>query len=166
MHMTFEEAKEIVLSDPCSKRFVCDACPIGKVAHREGVVCEEAEYAACNIIRETLDDRCPHETEDVLPTGDAPSLPAAADNTSTAADSVNHPAHYTQGGIECIDAIEAATAGRPRRLSEDEAMSLYNKGLTDKQIAHLTGTYFKTVANWRYRHGLPAHKKRNVRAEA
>lgn len=25
------------------------------------------------------------------------------------ADMVNHPAHYTQGGIECIDALEAAT---------------------------------------------------------
>jgi len=24
---------------------------------------------------------------------------------------VNHPAHYTQGKIECIDAIEAATSG-------------------------------------------------------
>lgn len=24
---------------------------------------------------------------------------------------VNHPSHYTQGGIECIDALEAATAG-------------------------------------------------------
>ena len=24
-------------------------------------------------------------------------------------DSVNHPSHYTQGGIECIDALEAAT---------------------------------------------------------
>lgn len=26
-------------------------------------------------------------------------------------DSVNHPAHYTQGGIECIDALKAATVG-------------------------------------------------------
>ena len=26
-------------------------------------------------------------------------------------DNVNHPAHYTAGGIECIDAIEAATEG-------------------------------------------------------
>ena len=25
-------------------------------------------------------------------------------------DMVNHPKHYTQGGVECIDAIEAATA--------------------------------------------------------
>lgn len=24
---------------------------------------------------------------------------------------VNHPEHYTAGGIECIDALEAATAG-------------------------------------------------------
>lgn len=26
-------------------------------------------------------------------------------------DVVNHPQHYTQGGIECIDALEAATVG-------------------------------------------------------
>lgn len=27
-------------------------------------------------------------------------------------DAVNHPAHYTQGGIECIDALAAATVGK------------------------------------------------------
>lgn len=27
-------------------------------------------------------------------------------------DVVNHPPHYTQGGIECIDAIKAATVGK------------------------------------------------------
>lgn len=26
-------------------------------------------------------------------------------------DPVNHPKHYTQGGIECIDALKAATTG-------------------------------------------------------
>ncbi len=31
-------------------------------------------------------------------------------NMSAKKDNVNHPAHYTQGGIECIDALEAATA--------------------------------------------------------
>ena len=31
------------------------------------------------------------------------------DETQT--DPVNHPAHYTQGGIECIDALKAATVG-------------------------------------------------------
>ena len=27
-------------------------------------------------------------------------------------DNVNHPQHYTQGGIECIDALKAATVGK------------------------------------------------------
>lgn len=27
-------------------------------------------------------------------------------------DPVNHPAHYTRGQVECIDAIEAATVGK------------------------------------------------------
>lgn len=27
-------------------------------------------------------------------------------------DNINHPSHYTQGGIECIDAIKAATVGK------------------------------------------------------
>lgn len=27
-------------------------------------------------------------------------------------DNVNHPQHYTQGGIECIDALKAATIGK------------------------------------------------------
>lgn len=27
-------------------------------------------------------------------------------------DNVNHPPHYTQGGIECIDALRAATVGK------------------------------------------------------
>ena len=26
-------------------------------------------------------------------------------------DNVNHPSHYTQGNVECIDAIKAATVG-------------------------------------------------------
>jgi hypothetical protein len=26
-------------------------------------------------------------------------------------DNVNHPSHYTSGGIECIDALESATDG-------------------------------------------------------
>lgn len=32
--------------------------------------------------------------------------------TPLVVDNVNHPKHYTQGGIECIDAIKAATVGK------------------------------------------------------
>jgi hypothetical protein len=38
---------------------------------------------------------------------DAPVKPAQ--------DNVNHPAHYTQGGVECIDAILAATINKSGR---------------------------------------------------
>jgi len=37
-------------------------------------------------------------------------------------DSVNHPRHYTQGGIECIDALDAAVTGCP----PDEAICVAN----------------------------------------
>ena len=35
----------------------------------------------------------------------------SADVSKKVDDAVNHPAHYTQGGIECIDALKAATVG-------------------------------------------------------
>lgn len=34
-----------------------------------------------------------------------------ADAGKKVSDAVNHPAHYTAGGIECIDALKAATVG-------------------------------------------------------
>lgn len=37
-------------------------------------------------------------------------------------DTVNSPAHYTQGDIECIDAIDAAVVGKPA----DEAVCVAN----------------------------------------
>ena len=37
-------------------------------------------------------------------------------------DTVNHPHHYTQGGIECIDALDAAVTGCP----PDEAICVAN----------------------------------------
>ena len=33
------------------------------------------------------------------------------------AERVNHPPHYNAGGIECIDALEAATSGLQARRS-------------------------------------------------
>lgn len=58
-------------------------------------------------------------------------------------DAVNHPSHYTQGGIECIDALEAATEG----LTGIEAVCTANaikylwrwkrkNGVEDLQKAH------------------------------
>lgn len=38
------------------------------------------------------------------------TLTELLDSITPKVDSVNHPPHYTQGGIECIDALAAATA--------------------------------------------------------
>ena len=50
-------------------------------------------------------------------------------------DMVNHPAHYTAGGIECIDAIKAAVTG-----------------LTGME-AHCTGTAIKYLWRWKRKGG-------------
>lgn len=56
-------------------------------------------------------------------------------------DSVNHPAHYTQGGIECIDAIEAAVS----ELSGIEAVC--------------TGNAIKYLWRWKQKNGVEDLKK-------
>ncbi|MDR9857786.1 DUF3310 domain-containing protein [Paenibacillus sp. VCA1] len=64
----------------------------------------------------------------------ATQISAEAEKPSTI-DLVNHPPHYNRGGIECIDAIEAATTG----LSGPEA---YN-----------TGAAIKYLWRWKWKNG-------------
>ena len=52
------------------------------------------------------------------------------------ADMVNQPPHYTQGGVECIDAIKAAVIGKP------------------PYEAWLTGQIIKYVWRWNFKNGL------------
>jgi len=56
-------------------------------------------------------------------------------------DPVNHPSHYTQGTIECIDAIESATVG-----------------LTGIQ-AYNTGAAIKYLWRWSKKNGVEDLKK-------
>lgn len=59
----------------------------------------------------------------------------------TGTDMVNHPPHYTQGGIECIDAINAACEGRPA------------------YEGYLTGQVIKYIWRYPYKNGLEDLKK-------
>lgn len=56
-------------------------------------------------------------------------------------DMVNHPPHYTQGGIECIDAIKAATEG----LNGFEG--------------YCTGNAIKYLWRWKHKNGVEDLKK-------
>lgn len=56
-------------------------------------------------------------------------------------DNINHPSHYTQGGIECIEAIKAATVG----LEGIEAVC--------------TGNAIKYIWRWKQKNGTEDLKK-------
>ena len=56
-------------------------------------------------------------------------------------DMVNHPAHYTAGGIECIDALKAATVG----LEGIQAVC--------------TANAIKYLWRWKYKNGVEDLKK-------
>jgi hypothetical protein len=56
--------------------------------------------------------------------------------TNPKPDMVNHPSHYTQGGIECIDAIAAAVTG----LTGMEAVC--------------TGNIIRYIWRWKHKNGL------------
>lgn len=43
---------------------------------------------------------------------DAWNIPVIDVEAPAKLDNVNHPSHYTQSGIECIDALAAATSGK------------------------------------------------------
>ena len=58
-----------------------------------------------------------------------------------AGDSINHPSHYTQGAIECIDAIKEATKG----LFGIEAVC--------------TGNIIKYVWRWKFKNGVEDLRK-------
>jgi len=57
-------------------------------------------------------------------------------------DNVNHPEHYTKGGVECIDAIEAALSSMP-----------------DPVAAYLTGQAIKYLWRWPHKGGVEDLRK-------
>lgn len=55
--------------------------------------------------------------------------------------------------------------GTPLKLNEAAAMELYQKGMTDQQIADELGNMKKRgIAAWRKRKGLPCQQERKRRA--
>lgn len=109
--MTRKE-KEIILYDYCNnKTFQCADCPLSKKYDKEtdeytgtyGCVFEE--------MSDDMLDKCYNWYKELYP--------AACENAENECydkepntDMVNHPSHYTQGGIECIDALKAATVSK------------------------------------------------------
>lgn len=109
--MTRKE-KEIILYHYCDNRtFNCTECPLSKKYDKE--TNEYTDTYAC-VFDEMSDDmlnKCYNWYKEL----DQASCENAEDsccNKESNIDMVNHPSHYTQGGIECIDALKAATVSK------------------------------------------------------
>ena len=109
--MTRKE-KEIILCHYCDNRtFNCTDCPLSKKYDKE--TNEYTDTYAC-VFDEMSDDmlnKCYNWYKEL----DQASCENAEDsccNKEPNVDMVNHPDHYTQGRIECIDALKAATVSK------------------------------------------------------
>lgn len=91
----------------------CSGCPLNKF---DESVCDFNEWTddklavAYNVAYKNSDARLDgsHLKLNAEP-DEAPAIGIKPNNKS---DAVNHPKHYAQGGIECIDALKAATVGK------------------------------------------------------
>lgn len=109
--MTRKE-KETILYDYCDdKTFDCTECPLSKKYDKETDEYTDTYACVFDEMSNNMLDKCYNWYKELDP--------AACENAETKcrgkeynADMVNHPSHYTQGGIECIDALKAATVSK------------------------------------------------------
>ena len=109
--MTRKE-KEIILYNYCdNKTFNCTECPLSKKYDKE--TDEYTDTYAC-VFDEMSDDmlnKCYNWYKELNPAA-CENAEAKCCDKEPNVDMVNHPSHYTQGGIECIDALKAATVSK------------------------------------------------------
>ena len=109
--MTRKE-KEIILYNYCDNRtFNCTECPLSKKYDKE--IDEYTNNYAC--VFDEMSDNMLNKCYNWYKELDQASCENAEDsccNKEQNVDMVNHPSHYTQGGIECIDALKAATVSK------------------------------------------------------
>ena len=109
--MTRKE-KEIILYNYCNnKTFNCTECPLSKKYDKE--TDEYTDNYAC-VFDEMSDDmlnKCYNWYKE-LDQASCENDEAKCCDKESDIDMVNHPSHYTQGGIECIDCIKSAIVGK------------------------------------------------------
>lgn len=109
--MTRKE-KETILYNYCDdKTFNCTECPLSKKYDKE--TDEYTDTYAC-VFDEMSDDmlnKCYNWYKELKLTA-YENAEAKYYNKELNSDMVDHPSHYNQGGIECIDALKAATVSK------------------------------------------------------
>ena len=103
--------KEEILNCYCNSIDDCDNCELMKKYDRD--TSEFTDQYAC-IFDEMSDDmldKCYEWFRGIRP-ATCENDEDSCCNKEPNVDMVNHPTHYTQGGIECIDALKAATVSK------------------------------------------------------
>lgn len=103
--------KEEILNCYCNSIDDCDNCELMKKYDKD--TSEFTDQYAC-IFDEMSDDmlnKCYNWLRDTS-RGAFENAENECCDVKPDADMVNHPSHYTQGGIECIDALKAATVSK------------------------------------------------------
>ena len=109
--MTRKE-KETILYDYCdNKTFDCTECPLSKKYDKETDEYTNTYACVFDEMSDDMLDKCYSWYKEL----DQATCENAEDSCCVKEpniDMVNHPSHYTQGGIECIDALKAATVSK------------------------------------------------------
>ena len=109
--MTRKE-KEIILYNYCdNKTFNCIDCPLSKKYDKETNEYTDTYACVFDEMSDNMLNKCYNWYKELDP-ADCENAEDSCCNKEPNVDMVNHPAHYTQGGIECIDALKAATVSK------------------------------------------------------
>lgn len=109
--MTRKE-KETILYDYCdNKTFDCTDCPLSKKYDEETDEYTDTYACVFDEMSDTMLNKCYNWYKE-LDLAACENAKGDCCNKESNVDMVNHPSHYTQGGIECIDALKAATVSK------------------------------------------------------
>lgn len=103
--------REEILNRYCNSIDDCDNCELMKKYDKD--TSEFTDTYAC-VFDEMSDDmlnKCYNWYKELDPAA-CENDEGDCCNKESNVDMVNHPSHYTQGGIECIDALKAATVSK------------------------------------------------------
>lgn len=109
--MTRKE-KETILYNYCdNKTFNCTECPLSKKYDKETDEYTDTYACVFDEMSDNMLNKCYNWYKELKLTA-YENAEAKYCGKELNADMVNHPSHYTQGGIECIDALKAATVSK------------------------------------------------------
>ena len=106
-----KEEKVAALTEYCDRYESCGTCELAKKYDKETY--EWTENCGCEFsdMSDDMLDKCYSWLEEINPIACMFAEVECCDKEPNV-DMVNHPSHYTQGGIECIDALKAATVSK------------------------------------------------------